>query len=158
MKTLIAAALLATSLSVSVGGVALAQNPVTTAADRGPCRDPWINYAYRVNHKRQPVGRADMGECNIYLYAGGAWQNYGQLSAAVDGFVGATGNAGAAVQAFGNVFSLVDKLTGGRLRMQVKTATKQLDINGTPVYSLLSTADGAKSYAPSSGTTLLIAK
>lgn len=122
---------------------AIAETPNLTAADRrGPCRDPWINYAYRTQIKRTPVGRADAGECNIYLYAGGAWQNYDQLRDGVNSFVRGTSNVGATVQAVGALFAFVNRATGGRLDVIIRTATKGMfDINGSPrkTYRLLST-------------------
>jgi hypothetical protein len=107
----------------------------------GPCRDPWINYAYRTQFKRQPVGRGDAGECSIYLYAGGAWQNYDQLRDSVRGFVQATSNVGASVQAFSGLFAFVNRATGGKVDVLIRSATGGMfDVNGQPkrTYRLLS--------------------
>ena len=142
-KTLKRAALAAVALASVITAVpAAAETPNVTAADRGPCRDPWINYAYRTQFSRQPVGQGDAGECNIYLYAGGAWQNYDQLRDGVKSFVSATANAGASVQSVGSIFQLVNRATGGRLNVLVRTASRGMfDLNGAPkkTYRLLTT-------------------
>lgn len=48
-----------------------------------PCRDPWINLAFRDSGGGQPVGAGDLGECNPALYNGGSWNSYQQLVNAV---------------------------------------------------------------------------
>jgi hypothetical protein len=129
-------------VSMATALPAAAETPSVTAADRGPCRDPWINYAYRTQFSRQPVGRGDAGECSIYLYAGGAWQNYDQLRDGVKSFVGATSNAGASIQSVGSIFQFVNRATGGRLNVFIRTASGGLfDVNGAPkkTYRLLAT-------------------
>lgn len=76
---LFAAAIFLTAFSATAN----AQNPVLTAEDNGPCRDKWINYAYRTELRRKPVGSGDRGECLIGLYKAGNWRNYAELKDAV---------------------------------------------------------------------------
>jgi hypothetical protein len=139
---------------------AAAENPNLTASDRGPCRDPWINYAYRTQHNRSPVGQGDAGECNIYLYAAGRWQNYDELRNSVNSWVRTTSNAGQAMKSVGSVFTLVDRKSGGQLRAVVRALDKagvgrMFDMMGQAVrsFGLMSTD---RQTDLGGGTTLIV--
>lgn len=136
---------------------ALAEVPNLTAGDRaGPCRDPWLNYAYRTTVHRAPVGSGDKGECLIYLYAAGRWQNYDQLRDGVSQFVNTTANAGMVVQQLSGLFSFVNRVTGGRLNALIETTAGQVvDLQGAPrpKYHLL---EVKKRVLLSAGTTIVV--
>jgi hypothetical protein len=133
---LLRALCLASGLAFAATGLsstaAFAENPNLTQADRGPCRDPWINYAYRTQWNRQPVGAGDAGECVIYLYVGGHWQNYDQLRDGVGRFVRATQNAGQYMQGFGGVFRLVSRQTGGVFNALIRAGAQVYNMMGQP--------------------------
>lgn len=80
IRILAGAGVLAVALA-AVGDTTAAaqQNPTVGAADRSPCRDPWINIAYRRFQRRAPRGSGERGECNIHLYGGGSWNSFAQL-------------------------------------------------------------------------------
>lgn len=45
----------------------------------GVCRDPWVTRAVNEVTGRTPKGYGELGECNMYLYGKGSWQNYPDL-------------------------------------------------------------------------------
>lgn len=61
-----------------------------------PCRDPWINLAFRDSGGAQPVGAGDLGECSPALYNGGSWSSYAELLGAVRGARSAVAGQGLA--------------------------------------------------------------
>jgi hypothetical protein len=83
-----------------------AQTPVLTPQDNGPCTDKWINYAYRTELRRAPVGRAGGGECNIYLYKAGRWNNYSELKSGVIAWNGIRQRSGIDVRTVNAVYKL----------------------------------------------------
>lgn len=153
---------LAVLSSVAVVGLMLtsapaaAEMPALQAGDNSPCTDPWINYAYRTQINRKPIGTGGAGECNIYLYNGGAWQNYDQLRDGVQRFANLTKAAGLIVRGLGPFFAIVNKVTGGKLNAAIRNGSgKVFDINGQPQggYRLLA---NAKQMDLGQGSTLIV--
>jgi hypothetical protein len=122
------ALLLLSAFSASVN----AQTPVLTPQDNGPCTDKWINYAYRTELRRTPVGRAGGGECNIYLYKAGSWNNYGELKNAVNGWNGIRQRTGLDVKNVNAVYKLVrrNQTLNATLKSVVGPVSKVVDIMG----------------------------
>ena len=99
-----------------------AQQPDLKVKHMGPCRDPWINYAYMERLGRNPIGKKnpaangaqnDFGECNCNLYAGCNWSSYQQLEQGVVAWNGYTKRARVAAKNVGGVFKLIDNLGQG---------------------------------------------
>jgi hypothetical protein len=106
------------------------------------------------------VGQGDAGECNIYLYSAGRWQNYDELRNSVNSWVRTTSNAGQAMKSVGSVFTLVDRKSGGQLRAVVRALDKagvgrMFDMMGQAVrtFGLMSTD---RQTDLGGGTTLIV--
>ncbi len=58
------------------------------------CSDPWVDSAIRQAKQNMslPMGCGNCGECNIYLYNGGHWTSYSQLTGYVNSFFRTLGN------------------------------------------------------------------
>lgn len=52
---------------------------VFVSAGRAQCNDTWVTNAVTEIVGRAPIGRGNIGECNIKLYGGGSWSNYDDL-------------------------------------------------------------------------------
>lgn len=119
-----------------------AQTPTLTPQDNGPCNDKWINYAYRTELKRVPVGRGGAGECNIYLYHAGSWNNYGELKNAVVMWNGIRQRTGIDVRTVNAVYKIFRQ--NRQLETQLKAVagpiTRILDLMGN-VLSQYKTGD-----------------
>lgn len=48
-----------------------------------PCKDPWINIAYRLADNSSPQGVGTRGACDINRYNRGSWPNYQVLNVAI---------------------------------------------------------------------------
>ena len=140
-----------------------AQYPPKTAADDGPCRDPYINYAFRTELNRKPIGRGNAGECNIYLYKAGSWNNYTELRSAVKSYDAARQRLGISVSFMNGVYKMVkqNKQLEAQLRAVAGPITKVFDLMGNMInqfktgqYSLQA-ADGEK-VDLGGGSTLVI--
>jgi hypothetical protein len=110
-----------------------AQTPVLTPQDNGPCTDKWINYAYRTELRRTPVGRARGGECNIYLYKAGSWNNYGELKNAVIGWNGIRQRSGFDVKNVDGIYKIIrrNRTLDATLKAVAGPVTKVVDLMGT---------------------------
>jgi hypothetical protein len=102
-------------VGVVVAGDAAAQTPALKVKHYGPCRDPWINYAYMEKVGRNPIGaknpsanhaKNDFGECNCNLYAGCAWNSYQQLETGVVSWNNYTRQGRVIVRQVGNAFQI----------------------------------------------------
>lgn len=56
-----------------------AVNKSVNSYTEGVCRDPWITRAVSQVMKRPPKGKGELGECDMYYYGGGSWNDYNQL-------------------------------------------------------------------------------
>jgi hypothetical protein len=52
---------------------------VATDSGYGVCRDPWVTGAIGEVMGRPPYGSGEDGECNIYRYGDGHWDDYPDL-------------------------------------------------------------------------------
>lgn len=73
-------------LWVSTGLVIGLALTAVQAAQAGSCRDPWVTQAITEVTGRQPNGNYESGECNIYNFNGGSWNNYTELKRYVRGY------------------------------------------------------------------------
>lgn len=65
-------------VAVAVTGTA-GDAAAASANEQGPCRDPWINRAFREVTGRRPSGSGDSGECAPGNYGRGQWSSYEDL-------------------------------------------------------------------------------
>ncbi|CAA9291159.1 MAG: hypothetical protein AVDCRST_MAG77-4741 [uncultured Chloroflexi bacterium] len=64
---------------LDVGGVSgPTAAPAVMSQPVGPCRELWINWAFKDVFGRDPVGAGDVGECNPQRY-GGQWASFDEL-------------------------------------------------------------------------------
>lgn len=120
-----------------------AQSPQLQVKHQGPCRDPWINYAYAEKVGRSPVGaknpqgthaKQDLGECNCNLYAGCAWVSYSQLEQGVVSWNNYTREAHVVARNSGGVFRLVRLTDNATVGTVIRNTAGQLyDFMGVPL-------------------------
>jgi hypothetical protein len=142
---------------------AMAQTPNLNSQDNGPCTDKWINYAYRTELNRAPVGRGGAGECNIYLYKAGSWNNYGELRSAVVTWNAIRQRSGIDIRTVNSVYKLFkqNRQVEAQLKAVAGSLTRILDLMGNVINqyktgdrSLLDT--GSERIEIGNGTSVLI--
>lgn len=156
---MILSACIAGSTLAAMAVPAAAETPNLTAADRAPCRDPWINYAYRTQFNRQPIGRADMGECTIQLYASGKWNSYDELRNSVVSFQRGLQSNGLNVQLLNGVYQVMKSAGIANVLFQFFDRSgvgRMINVMGQAINSGYSLQSTDKRVDLGGGTTMII--